>query len=206
MPVIVPTPNRSVDLGRCHPLVVAPYSSNRRLLRDILNDLGVGSVESCADIPEAWDILCGGLRNMLFIDWSDHTDAVNFLRMLRIPSNPLRFLPVVVFSAYGDMDHVSLSRDSGATEFMLRPFSKEVVASRLRSITQAPRLFVQSDDFFGPDRRRRRADFSGPERRRHANWRAADRRTRLDEWSGVERRQGLPGFREAERRGHGRFN
>lgn len=199
MPVVIPAPNKAADLARCHPLIVDPYSSNRRLLRDMLNDLGVGSVESCIDIPEAWDLLCRGANNLLFLDWSDATDALGFLRVLRRPNNPLRFLPVVVITGAGDLDHVRAGRDAGATEFMLRPFSREVLASRLRSITQSPRLFVQSEDFFGPDRRRRRVDFNGPDRRSHANWRA-DRRQREETWPGLERRQGQPGFETVDRR------
>lgn len=185
----------------CRVLVVEPFISNRRLLHDMLSDLGVAGSDECGNVAEAWKRLDDGRYNVLFLDWSNSTDAVGFLRALRRRDNPHRFLPVVVMTGYGDLDHVAAARDCGTTEFMLKPFSLQVVASRLRSITQHPRLFIAAGNFFGPDRRRRRAEWEGPERRHHANWRSADRRRDTRPWPGPERRQGRPGFASLERRG-----
>ncbi|MBC7906280.1 MAG: response regulator [Rhodospirillaceae bacterium] len=126
---------------------------------------------------------------------------MDFLRELRHPDNPERFVPVVVMSAYCGAEHVTRMRDVGATEFMLRPFSQEVVASRLRSIVRAPRMFILGGNFFGPDRRRRRVDWDASERRSHQNYRSGDRRRgATGEFSGKERRQGRAGFEPLERR------
>lgn len=200
MAIVIPAPAMATaDFGFCHPLICDPFLGNRRLLRDILKGLGCGSVEDCQNLTEAWKRIEGGGTNLLFVDWSSQTDTMTFLRTIRSPRHPNRFLPVVVMTAYSGVDYVFAARDNGATEFMLRPWSSQVVESRLRSIVQHPRLFVDGGRFFGPDRRRRRADFAGADRRTHQNWRSGDRRLG-GEWAGQERRQGRAGFTPLDRR------
>lgn len=189
------------DFSGCHALIVEPWVSSRRLLREMLHALGCWVVHDTGRADEAWKVIDRGGVNVLFLDWSRDTDAVTFMRRLRAPDNPERFVPVVVMTANAHPEDVSRMRDLGATEFMLRPFSQEVVGSRLRSIVQAPRLFIQADGFFGPDRRRHKRDWPDPDRRHHENWRLGDRRGPPNtKWPGPERRQGRPGFEPLERR------
>lgn len=199
--VIVPQNVLGPDFSRCKPLVFDPFLSSRRLLRDILHGLGCISVFDCSRARDAITSIADDHPNVLFLDWSKQVDAVDFLCHLRHPANPHRFLPVVVMTTYSSVEHIASARDAGANEFMLRPWSQQIVASRLKAIVEHPRLFISGGDFFGPDRRRRRDDFLGQDRRRHENWHAADRRaSQLQAWNGPERRQCHPGFLPLERR------
>lgn len=179
--------SRSLGFAGCRALILDPSLTNRRLLHDILSDLRCAQVVSVSMIDDAWTELSKGGFNVLFLDWSSELDAPGVLHMLRGPSSPERYVPVVVVASYSGVDDVMRARDAGATEFMLRPFSKEVVASRLRAIVRVPRPFVESDNFFGPDRRRHHQQWSGLERRHRPH--LADRRNRPDPtYSGPERR------------------
>ena len=199
--VIAPNSLIGPDFSRCQPLVLDPYLSNRCLLRDVLHGLGCEKVFDCGRVREAVASIENDHPNVLFIDWSKQIDAIEFLRLLRARNNPHRFLPVVVMTAYASLDHIATARDCGASEIMVRPWSQQMVVSRLRSIVEHPRLYIQGGGFFGPDRRRRRLGYLGPERRRHENWQAADRRhADSGNWQGQERRQGRAGFPSFERR------
>lgn len=203
MALVIPAPGSSArDFGACNPLVVDPYLGNRRLMRETLRDLGCARVQDTGKVPDAWKALREGGVSVVFLDWSGDIDAIDFLHRLRDPEDPNRFVPVVVMSAFGLAEHIVTVRDAGATEFMLRPFSPEVIASRLRSIVLHPRLFIRGGRFFGPDRRRRRLEWSAEERRKHENWRSGDRRNgaESEDWNGSERRQGRPGFVSLDRR------
>lgn len=179
--------NRGIGFSGCHALVLDPSLSSRRLLHDILVDLRCAHVVSVSKLDDAWAELRKGGINVVFLDWSTDMDALGLLHMLRAPASPERYVPIVVVASYNGIDDVLRARDSGATEFMLRPFSKEVVASRMRSIVRMPRPFVESDNFFGPDRRRHHLDWPGLERRQRRH--VADRRARPDPtYAGPERR------------------
>lgn len=194
-----------LDFSRCHVLVLDPFIATRRIVCDILmRDMRVGAVDACATVGDALKKLSAGGWNILLTDWSAGLDAISLLKTLRAPTSPLRFLPVVVMTSDGHPEAVRVARDAGMNEFMLKPFSAMVVQSRLKSVTQMPRVFVESPDFFGPDRRRRHDAFDGLERRLHTNTRYADRRRVNRPVSGPERRQGKPGFQAPDRRQGGR--
>lgn len=178
---------RGIGFSGCRALILDPSLANRRLLHDILVDLHCDRVTSFGQIDDAWAELGKGGTNAVFLDWSQSIDAPGLLRVLRGPTSPERYVPVVVVASYGGPGDVMRARDSGATEFMLRPFSKEVVASRLRAIVKVPRPFVESDSYFGPDRRRHHGQWDGDERRQRAH--RADRRAGSDiRYGGPERR------------------
>jgi two-component system, chemotaxis family, chemotaxis protein CheY len=188
------------DFAACRAVILEPSAANRRLLEGMLCTLNVADVTTCGAAPQAWRAMDAGAGNLLFLDWSKLTDAITILRQLRADGSPHRFLPVVVTSGFAGLPNVASARDVGATEYMLKPFTIEVVRSRLYSIVRMPRLFVQSGNFFGPDRRRRRAPYAEHERRTHENWCNADRRQDDLPWQGRERRQTKAGFGPPDRR------
>lgn len=193
------------DFSRCRVLLLDPFIGTRRLISDMLiRDMRVEMVRAATSVPDAMEKLAGGGFNILFTDWSGQVDAIQLLRVLRAADSPYRFLPVVVMSANNSLDCVREARDAGMNEFMLKPFSAMVLQSRLRSITQMPRVYVEAGAYFGPDRRRRRDDYGGVERRDRSNYRYADRRRKLLPPPAGERRQGRPGFAGNERREGGR--
>ena len=64
--------------------------------------------------------------------------------------------------------HMGLNalRDAGVTEFLVKPFNARDLYRRIVQIIERPRQFVRSEDFFGPDRRRKReSNYAGPRRR-----------------------------------------
>lgn len=194
-----------LDFSRCRVLVLDPFIGTRRIVMDLLvRDMKVGSVEACGSVADALLRLSKGDFNVLFTDWSGEVDAPRLMTFLRGPESPNRFLPIVVMTGYNSAECVKRARDAGMSEFMLKPFSAMVVQSRLKGVVQATRFYVESDDYFGPDRRRRRDAWEAPERRCHSNCRYADRRRKAEPIRGPERRQGRAGYRPCERRGGGR--
>jgi DNA-binding NtrC family response regulator len=69
-------------------------------------------------------------------------------------------------TGYSQKKRVIAARDSGITEFLVKPFTAKALYQRIETMIEKPRLFVKSDSYFGPDRRRKReGDYGGPERR-----------------------------------------
>jgi CheY-like chemotaxis protein len=91
-------------------------------------------------------------------------DGNLFLRWLRTDDNtPNRFVPFIMISGAADRHVVEQARDTGATEFMAKPFSAQSIADRILQVVNSPRQFVLAPGFFGPDRRRqiRTANWGG---------------------------------------------
>lgn len=160
--VIAPQTTFGADFSRCRPLVFDPYLTNRRLLRDMLSGMGCERVMDCGRLRDTILTIETEQPNVLFLDWSEQVDAIDFLHRLRAPANQHRFLPVVVMTAYAGLNHIAAARDAGSNEFMLRPWSQQVLASRLRSIVEHPRLYIQGGGFFWPRSQAPPTGFPGP--------------------------------------------
>ena len=190
-----------LDFSGFKVLILEPAVGPLRLVGDMLTrELKVGSARGVRTVPEAAKLLAAGAYNLLILDWSSLTDAPKLLRMLRSERSFNRLIPVVVASANRGERNLRLIRDAGADEYVEKPLSVRALSSRLHAIMQAERVYVETDSFFGPDRRRYRTTFAGQDKRHHANFRSADRRGGKDAAALRERRQGKPGFTPPERR------
>ncbi len=96
-------------------------------------------------------------------------DGPAFVRYLRqVVGGRLAYLPVIMIAARADRETVNRARNAGVNEFMAKPVSAGGLAARLQAVLDAPRPFVRTGDYFGPDRRRRQITFTGPDRRSKA--------------------------------------
>ena len=92
----------------------------------------------------------------------------DFVELIRSsPKSPNPYVPIVMLSAYSDQARVKFARDPGVTEFLAKPFTADVILTRLEEVIENPRSFVRTAKYFGPDRRRNPdPDYSGMERRK----------------------------------------
>ncbi|MDX2222491.1 MAG: response regulator [Rhodospirillaceae bacterium] len=68
--------------------------------------------------------------------------------------SPNRFMPFIMISGAADRVNVEAARDKGVSEFMAKPFSVENVYKVLQRLIDAPRQYITTQTYFGPDRRR----------------------------------------------------
>jgi FixJ family two-component response regulator len=94
-------------------------------------------------------------------------DGIDFVRLLRnSPDSPNQLAPVIMVTGHSTFARVNEARDAGVSEFLAKPLTARAVIERLHQAIEHPRPFVRSDDYFGPDRRRRSAEaYKGPWRR-----------------------------------------
>ena len=80
-----------------------------------------------------------------------------------------RGMAIVMVS--GDMppEQTREAQDAGIDEFIHLPVTAQILAARLESAIAAPRPFVVSPTYAGPDRRREEAPIEGQDRRTPAN-------------------------------------
>ncbi len=146
-------------------LVVGEHLKTRTLLASILSAFGVGAVLrafSCANALEMFQqirrrpeqIGVSGL-DLVIADWEmAQIDGAALLRWIRRhPKSPDPFLPFIAMSTEPSRDQVRAARDLGASQFIARPFSIEILREHLDSLTHDTRYYVQTPDYFGPDRR-----------------------------------------------------
>lgn len=150
-------------------LVVEDTIPMQKLVTSALEVLGVGFIYVAKSGDEGFQVFCERNPDIVISDW--HMTPINGLELLDLIRNdarsPNRMVPIIMMTGYSAKSRVERARDCGATEFLVKPFSAHDLARRIAYIINKPRDFIDSGDFFGPSRRRRKdTDYNGPERRK----------------------------------------
>ena len=156
----------SYNLQRVNMLVVESHQLMRQLMRDVLATLGVKNLEvlGAEDLDKPKNQ--GFVPDVIFADWSPACDGLSLIKDIRFHKRGFdRFLPIVMLSAYTEFRQVCAARDAGITEFLAKPVSAGLIYRRICALVENPRDFIDTDSFFGPDRRRRPLGPDGQERR-----------------------------------------
>lgn len=149
-------------------LIVEDAPPMLELLSGVLEVLGVKKIITARDGEQAWDRFQKEKPDIIITDWlMDPMDGIELTMKIRRDGLSIdRMVPIIVMTGYSAITRVSLARDIGVTEFLVKPFTAVDLARRIQAIIERPRDFVDAESFFGPDRRRRKAmDFNGPDRR-----------------------------------------
>ena len=159
-------------------MLVEKHGFMRRLLRDVLRQLGIRDVRDCDNVDHALEMFAERPADLVMTDWAPGLDGIGLLKTLRnadTSSDP--FVPVIIITANTESRHIYTARDSGMTEFLAKPITAKRVYSRVCSVIEKRRMFISIDEFFGPDRRRLRKDaYSGENRRSFGNTEGPERR------------------------------
>lgn len=85
----------------------------------------------------------------------DPMNGLELIQNIRMLSSARRAMPIIMLTGKGELEHVSTARDTGITEFVVKPFTAQTLYKRIEEIADKPRGFVLSDVYAGPDRRRK---------------------------------------------------
>jgi CheY-like chemotaxis protein len=149
-------------------LVVEDSSAMLEVVVNALKLLGVGHVHKASNGESGYQLFMKERPDVVLTDWEmepvDGPEMVQWIR--RNGNSPKRNVPIIMMTGYAASARVAGARDKGITEFLVKPFTANELARRLAYVVDSPRDFVETQEFFGPDRRRRRGEFQGQERRK----------------------------------------
>jgi CheY-like chemotaxis protein len=140
----------------------------RILLAEILRAIGVHHIQEANDGAEGLQMMRDHPIDLVMTDLAmQPLDGIDFVRLLRnSPDSPNQLAPVIMITGHSTFARVNEARDAGVSEFLAKPLTARGVIERLHQAIEHPRPFVRSDDYFGPDRRRRNDPaYKGPRRR-----------------------------------------
>jgi len=146
-------------------LIVDESLKTRKLIASILDSFGVGTVLPASNGAHALEIFQQIRRNpdrigvsgldLIIADWEmTQIDGAALLRWIRRhPKSPDPYLPFIAMSTEPSKDQVRAARDLGASQFIARPITIEVLCDQLDSLAVNTRNFIKVRGYFGPDRR-----------------------------------------------------
>jgi CheY-like chemotaxis protein len=151
-----------------HVLVVDDSQQMRFLVRCLLRAGCITDVSEAATAIDAFTIMRARSVDLIIVDWMMHPmDGLEFTRMVRSdPESPNPYVPLLMLTAHTEASRVAAARDAGVTGFIKKPISTRLLFERVASALTDTRVFIRSEDFFGPDRRHGQLPhYAGPFRR-----------------------------------------
>lgn len=149
-------------------LVAEDVLPMRNTLVKMLETMGIGKVYAAKDGRQAFTIFCRAKPDIVIADWHmPIEDGVELVEKIRnSPRSPNKQTPIIFITGYSAPTRITKARDLGVTEYLIKPFSAADLAKRIAHVINAPRDFVDTSQYFGPDRRRRKKDdFDGDKKR-----------------------------------------
>lgn len=156
-----------INLEEIKILVVDDNAFMRSLIRQLLKALGTREIFEASDGREGYEVARQVNPDICLVDWvMEPEDGLAFIKNIRsAEDSPNRLMPIFMVSGFSEESRVMAARHAGANEFVVKPLSATSLFTRIQWVIENPRHFVTTDNYFGPDRRRKDAPFKGDDRR-----------------------------------------
>lgn len=115
-------------------LVVDDFSTMRRIVRNLLKELGYANVDEAEDGVVALSKLKGGDFEFVVSDWNmPNMDGLTLLQQIR--STPeLSSLPVLMVTAEAKKENIIAAAQAGANGYIVKPFTAVTLEEKLAKI------------------------------------------------------------------------
>jgi two-component system chemotaxis response regulator CheY len=158
------------DLIPLRVLVIDDNRQMRTIVGSVLNAAGVGHLNYAADGRRGLEAIAEYPIDVVYVDYEMPVmNGLDFISSVRRLDSPARYMPIIMLTGHSDVVRLDGARDRGVTEFLCKPVTAKAILSRLNAVIMQPRAFVESETYFGPDRRRSRRQAPGGLKRRAAD-------------------------------------
>ena len=115
-------------------LVVDDFSTMRRILRNLLKELGFMNVQEAEDGVDALAKLRAGTFDFVVSDWNmPNMNGIELLRAIRADAR-LKHLPVLMVTAEAKRDNIIMAAQAGASGYVVKPFTAATLDEKLMKI------------------------------------------------------------------------
>jgi two-component system chemotaxis response regulator CheY len=118
-------------------LVVDDFSTMRRIIKNLLHDLGYANVTEADDGNTALPILQAGGIDFLITDWNmPGMPGLDLLKAVRADAN-LKAMPVLMLTAEAKREQIVEAAQAGVNGYVIKPFTAVTLKEKLDKILDA---------------------------------------------------------------------
>jgi len=115
-------------------LVVDDFSTMRRIVRNLLKELGYTNVDEAEDGIAALQKLKGSNFQFVITDWNmPNMTGIELLKAIRADAG-LKHLPVLMITAEAKKENIIEAAKSGASGYIVKPFTAATLDEKLGKI------------------------------------------------------------------------
>lgn len=115
-------------------LVVDDFPTMRRIIKNLLKDLGYENVDEAEDGQMGLEKLRNGNFEFVVSDWNmPNLDGLEMLKQIRADAS-LSSLPVLMVTAEAKKENIIAAAQAGANGYVVKPFTAATLEEKLNKI------------------------------------------------------------------------
>jgi len=115
-------------------LVVDDFSTMRRIIKNLLRDLGFNNTQEADDGKTALPLLKNGNFDFVITDWNmPGMTGLELLKAIRADEN-LKSIPVLMVTAEAKRDQIVDAAQSGVNGYIIKPFTAATLKEKIEKI------------------------------------------------------------------------
>jgi len=115
-------------------LVVDDFSTMRRIIKNLLRDLGFVNMDEADDGATALPMLKSGRYDFLITDWNmPIMEGIELLKRIRADTE-LADLPVLMVTAEARREQIVLAAEAGVNGYIVKPFTAQTLDQKIAKI------------------------------------------------------------------------
>jgi len=115
-------------------LVVDDYTTMRRIVRNLLKQLGFDNVDEAADGGEAFQKLQDKTFGLVISDWNmEPMTGMDLLKQVR-SDDKLKNMPFIMVTAESKPENVIAAKQAGVSNYIVKPFNAETLKVKMSSV------------------------------------------------------------------------
>jgi two-component system chemotaxis response regulator CheY len=117
-------------------LVVDDFSTMRRIIKNLLNDLGYGNVTEADDGATALPMLQAGSFDFLITDWNmPGMPGLDLLKAVRADARLCK-MPVLMLTAEAKREQIIEAAQAGVNGYVIKPFTAVTLKEKIDKILE----------------------------------------------------------------------
>lgn len=115
-------------------LVVDDYNTMRRIVRNLLKQLGFDNCDEAADGTEAFRKIQEKQYDLIISDWNmEPMTGFELLKLVR-GNEKTRHLPFIMVTAESKPENVIAAKQAGVSNYIVKPFNAETLKTKMSSV------------------------------------------------------------------------
>ncbi|MCP4407871.1 MAG: response regulator [Gammaproteobacteria bacterium] len=113
-------------------LVVDDFPTMRRIIRNLLGELGFSNIEEADDGATALPMLKTGKFDYLITDWNmPKMPGIDLLKAVRADSSNISKMPILLVTAEAKREQIVEAAQAGVNGYIIKPFTAGTLKEKL---------------------------------------------------------------------------
>ncbi len=118
-------------------LIVDDFSTMRRIIKNVLSDIGYSDITEADDGTTAWPLLQHQHFDFLITDWNmPGMPGLDLLKAVRADER-LNALPVLMLTAESKREQIAEAAQAGVNGYVIKPFTATTLQEKIEKILAA---------------------------------------------------------------------